>query len=94
MPGETPNRLSMTVNNEPVAVTHGERTLLDHLREELDLTGAKKACDNGECGSCIVMMNGKPTKSCLLPAERAANKNILTIEGLAPEAYEIGAGKG
>ncbi len=71
----------------------GGATLLDVLREELDLTGAKKACDNGECGSCIVMMNGKPTKSCLLPAARAADKEILTIEGLAPEAGDLQPGE-
>ena len=84
----------MTVNGQHIHVdcADSERNLLDVLREDLDLTGAKKACDNGECGSCIVVMNGKPTKSCLLPASRAADKEILTIEGMAPNASNIQAG--
>ena len=62
------------------------RMLLDVLREDLDLTGAKKACDNGECGSCIVQMAGKPAKSCLLEVRRAREKPIVTIEGLASQS--------
>ncbi len=85
--------LGMVVNGEAVACSPEDGTLLEVLREKLDLTGAKKACDNGECGSCIVMMNGKPTKACLLPAARAADKEILTIEGLAPEAFDIQPGE-
>ena len=79
------------MNGESVAVNPGAATLLDVLREDLDLTGAKKACDNGECGSCIVLMRGKPTKACLLPARRAADKDIVTIEGLAPGARGLKA---
>ena len=76
--------IELTVNGEKIAKTiSSDATLLDFLREDLDLTGAKKACDNGECGSCIVLMNGKPAKSCLLPAARAATKDVVTIEGLA-----------
>ena len=86
-------KFSMTVNGEAVEAETGEETLLDVLREQLDLTGAKKACDNGECGSCIVMMNGKPTKACLLAAHRAADKEIFTIEGLAPDAYDLQPGE-
>ncbi|MGI9334491.1 MAG: molybdopterin cofactor-binding domain-containing protein, partial [Gammaproteobacteria bacterium] len=85
-------RTTFVVNGERIDVDAGASTLLDVLREELDLTGAKKACDNGECGSCIVVMNGKPTKSCLLPASRAAGKDLLTIEGLTPEARDLQAG--
>ncbi|MGI9491644.1 MAG: molybdopterin cofactor-binding domain-containing protein, partial [Geminicoccaceae bacterium] len=86
-------KIALDVNGTPVEVdVDGDCTLLDVLRENLDLTGAKKACDNGECGSCIVMMNGKPTKSCLLPAVRAADKEILTIEGLAPDAHDLQPG--
>lgn len=81
--------IRLTVNGATAEIDSGSQTLLDVLREDLDLTGAKKACDNGECGSCIVLMNGKPTKSCLLPAARAADRKILTIEGLAPEAYTM-----
>lgn len=84
---------TITVNGETHQMDADGKTLLDVLREDLRLTGAKKACDNGECGSCIVMMNGKPTKSCLLGAERAAGRDIVTIEGLAPEAKGIQPGE-
>ncbi|MCR9140015.1 MAG: molybdopterin-dependent oxidoreductase [Alphaproteobacteria bacterium] len=84
--------MTLSVNGEQCDIDSEDTSLLDALREQLDLTGAKKACDNGECGSCIVMMNGKPTKSCLLPASRAAGKDILTIEGMAPEAENIQPG--
>jgi len=80
---------TLVVNGEETSLPSDGGTLLDFIREDLNLTGAKKACDNGECGSCIVLMNGKPTKSCLLPADRAAGKEVLTIEGLAPEANGI-----
>ncbi|MEX1305806.1 MAG: molybdopterin cofactor-binding domain-containing protein [Rhodovibrionaceae bacterium] len=84
--------ISLAVNGESLEVRAGSATLLDVLREDLGCTGAKKACDNGECGSCIVVMDGKPTKSCLLPAARAAGKSVLTIEGLSPDAKDLKAG--
>ena len=59
------------------------RLLVDVLREDLDLTGAKKACDGGECGSCTVMLGGKAVMSCLLPVGRVGAKEIVTVEGLA-----------
>ena len=77
------------INDKKIEIPEKAGTLLEMLRENLGLTGAKQACDNGECGSCIVLMNGKPTKSCLLSADRAAEKKVLTIEGLAPEAMDI-----
>jgi CO/xanthine dehydrogenase Mo-binding subunit/aerobic-type carbon monoxide dehydrogenase small subunit (CoxS/CutS family) len=80
------------VNDKKVEIPAETGTLLEMLRENLGLTGAKKACDNGECGSCIVLMNGKPTKSCLLQADRAADKTVLTVEGLAPEAMDLQTG--
>ena len=59
------------------------RTLLDVLREELNLTGTKKSCDMGECGACTVLLEGEPVLSCLILAIEAEGKEILTIEGLA-----------
>jgi len=82
----------LIVNDQKVEIPTEKVTLLEMLRENVGLTAAKKACDNGECGSCIVLMNGKPTKSCLLQADRAADKTILTLEGLAPEASDLQAG--
>lgn len=59
------------------------RTLLDVLRHDLELTGTKRGCDLGECGSCTVILNGKPVNSCLVLAIQANGSEILTIEGLA-----------
>lgn len=58
-------------------------TLLDALREELDLTGTKKGCDQGTCGACTVLVNGRRVLSCLTLAVMHANDRITTIEGLA-----------
>lgn len=58
-------------------------TLADVLREELGLTGTKIMCNEGECGACTVLVNGKPMLSCMMLAIDAQNKDILTIEGLA-----------
>lgn len=87
------SEMTINVNGERHQVNPDGQTLLDVLREDLRLTGAKKACDNGECGSCIVVMNGKPTKACLLDAKRAEGREVLTIEGLAPEAKGLQAGE-
>ena len=60
------------------------QTLLDVLRDELDLTGAKEGCDRiGECGTCTVLMGGRPVLSCLILAVEAQGKEILTVEGLS-----------
>ena len=61
------------------------RTLLEVLREDLGLTGTKKGCDQGECGACTVLLDGKPVPSCLLLALDAQEQDILTVEGLAKE---------
>lgn len=58
-------------------------TLIEVLREHLDLTGAKEACGTGECGSCTILIGGKPILSCLTLAVDGQGKEITTIEGLA-----------
>src|SRR5438445_8044903 len=63
------------------AATH--HTLLEVLRRELDLVGAREGCGIGMCGACTVLLDGKPISSCLLLAALAEGKEILTIEGLA-----------
>ncbi len=77
------NALKMTVNgrNIEVRVTPDE-LLVDVLREKLRLTGTKKGCGEGECGACTVIMDGKTVNSCLVPALKAQNSEIITIEGL------------
>jgi len=65
------------------AIITPNMTLSELLREKLDLTGTKNACGVGECGSCTVLVDGKPTLSCSTLAIAVRNKKILTIEGLA-----------
>jgi len=76
--------ITLIVNGEPHDVVVEPRmTLLDVLRDNLGLTGAKKGCSLGNCGSCTVLIDGKPVLSCLLLAIEAQGKDIVTIEGLA-----------
>lgn len=76
--------IELKVNGELHALmVEPNRTLLEVLREDLGLTGAKKNCDKGTCGSCTILLNGKPVPSCLVLAIEAQGKDILTIEGLA-----------
>jgi aerobic-type carbon monoxide dehydrogenase small subunit (CoxS/CutS family) len=59
-----------------------ERSLLSLLRDELDLTGAKYGCGEGQCGACTVLVDGRAVRSCLIPVHSVAGKQITTIEGL------------
>jgi carbon-monoxide dehydrogenase small subunit len=63
-------------------VVSSRRTLLDFLREDLNLTGTKDGCDSGDCGACTVLLDGKPVTSCLVLAVEADNREVVTIEGL------------
>ena len=76
--------IELNVNGETHSLDVEHRdTLLDVLRERLDLTGAKRACDRGECGACAVLVDGKPMLACNLLVMQVRNRAIETIEGLA-----------
>ena len=70
------NHRTYTVEVEP------HWTLLDMLRNELGILGTKRGCDKGDCGTCTVLVNGRPVNACLYLAVRANRKKILTVEGL------------
>jgi aerobic carbon-monoxide dehydrogenase small subunit len=75
--------LSCTVNGEAVEVlVQPYVTLLDALREDLNLTGPKEGCGTGDCGACTVHLDGQPVASCLMLAMQARGRQIRTIEGL------------
>lgn len=78
--------IQLTVNGEEHQLyVKPNWTLVDVLRNELGLTGTKKGCGSGKCGSCTVLMDGRPVDSCLILAPRADGANILTIEGVATQ---------
>src|SRR3990172_1324778 len=78
--------VQLRVNGETheVAIS-AQRTLLEVLREDLGLTGAKEACGLGTCGACTVLVNGKAVLACLMLAHTAVGKEITTVEGLAKD---------
>ncbi len=81
-PGPVP--ITLQINGKPMKLTVEPRvTLLDALRDHLNLTGAKKACDRGNCGSCTVIMAGKAVYACNVLAIDAQGKDIQTIESLS-----------
>jgi carbon-monoxide dehydrogenase small subunit len=76
-------QLTFTVNGEQVsALVDDYKTLLEVLREDLQLTGTKHGCELGECGACAVLVDGAPVLSCLSLAAEANGRTVLTIEGL------------
>jgi xanthine dehydrogenase YagT iron-sulfur-binding subunit len=77
-------RVSASVNGQHVALEIDSRaSLLDLLRERLELTGTKKGCDHGQCGACTVHVDGRPVSSCLTLAVKIDGRQVTTIEGLA-----------
>jgi xanthine dehydrogenase YagT iron-sulfur-binding subunit len=84
MPPSTSSDLTLSVNGEKYTLTVDHRTtLLDALRERLDMTGTKKGCDQGQCGACTVLVDGRRSVACLQLAVAAEGREITTIEGVA-----------
>ena len=77
--------ISLTVNGvrRDIALTDPRATLLDLLREQLDLTGTKKGCDRGQCGACTILVDGRRINSCLALAISHNGAAVTTIEGVA-----------
>ena len=84
MAGQHTAEIVLVVNGleHTLSVRH-HWSLLDALRDRIGLTGAKRGCDRGECGSCTVLLDGLPVNSCQVLALRAAGRSVLTVEGLA-----------
>jgi carbon-monoxide dehydrogenase small subunit len=77
--------LTMKLNGEEVTVQVKPSALLvEVLRDQLELTGTKVACGEGECGACTVLLDGEPVNSCLVPALKIQGREVMTVEGLAP----------
>ena len=76
--------IRLTVNGKPYTIEAGPQTsLLSVLREQLDLTGSKYGCGEGQCGACTVLIDGKAQRSCVTKASTVSQRQITTIEGLA-----------
>lgn len=80
------HQITLTVNGETESLeVESHRTLLQVLREDLDLTGAKDGCNRGECGACTLLLDGEPVNACLVLAVEADGHKVDTIEGLAQD---------
>ena len=83
-----PAQVKIMVNGEwKTASVEPQTTLLELLRETWGLTGAKRGCDEGDCGACTVLLDGQPVNACLVLAVRVNGRKVTTIEGLGDEEH-------
>jgi aerobic-type carbon monoxide dehydrogenase small subunit (CoxS/CutS family) len=81
-----PTKYALRINGQTVSVdAEPDVTLLSLLREQLDLTGTKYGCGEGQCGACTVLIDGRAHRSCMTPVSTLTGKSIVTVEGLAKE---------
>jgi isoquinoline 1-oxidoreductase alpha subunit len=78
-------KINVNGNEHEVDPAWQEETLLDVLRDHLGMTGTRFSCGTGQCGACLVHVDGVPTNSCIMPVGAIAGRRVLTIEGLASE---------
>lgn len=77
-------KVELQINGDPTVVEiHANETLLETLRDKLELTGAKEGCGLGACGSCTVLVDGKPTRSCIVLTAELEGAQVVTIEGVS-----------
>ncbi len=82
-----PTKYALRINGQNVSVeAEPDASLLMVLREQLDLTGTKYGCGEGQCGACTVLIDGRSFRSCLIPVSTVSGKSIVTVEGLAKGA--------
>ena len=78
--------IELRINGQKLQMSaDGNQTLLEFLREQMDLTGTKRGCDHGDCGACTVLIDGQPTNSCLVLVSEVEGRDITTIEGLSQD---------
>lgn len=83
MDKRTLHNIRLTINRKPYTIdVQSHHTLLEVLRDQLDITGPKECCGVGECGACTILLNGKAVNACLILAVEADGTEIVTIEGL------------
>jgi aerobic-type carbon monoxide dehydrogenase small subunit (CoxS/CutS family) len=82
-PFKNPLTVELTINGQKHKLKiDASKNLLEVLRDDLNLTGAKYGCGEGQCGACTILVEGRPVRSCITPAANASGREIITIEGL------------
>lgn len=85
-----PRHITLTVNGREASVSLSpDQRLIDVLRKNLNLTGTKEGCGEGECGACTVLLDGVPVNACLTPAPEVEGREVTTVEGLAGSGGDL-----